>query len=142
VNGRNEVCLTIFQSLIHKKILVGGDNHCLILNPSLTTTTKLFLFLLQHLKTEMKKKTIFPFSNRSITCLAIFSIVSRYFAEILVISLKYHDIFSAIFRLAENIMIFSIINDISPILSSLSKNKKGKCEIKTRQKNQNQKIKF
>jgi len=51
--------------LIHKKILIGGDNRRLIFKPSLTSTTKLFPFLLQHSETEMKKKkTIFVFCSR------------------------------------------------------------------------------
>lgn len=120
-----------YSSIFDPQKNLGGDNRCLILKPSLTTTTKLFPFLLQHSETKMKKKTIFPFSSCGKTRSAIFYIVSRYFAEISPISRKYRDIFggqkyrdifggqkyhnffSAIFRLAENIAIFSGAKNIA-----------------------------
>ena len=98
INGRNEVFLIVLQSLINKFFWVDSDNGSLILNPSLTTTTKLFPFLLQHSETKMKKKTIFPFSSRGKTRPAIFYTVTRCFAEISPRSRKYSDIFSAIYR--------------------------------------------
>lgn len=62
VNGRNEVCFTVLQSLINKKFVVGGDNGSSILNSSLTTTQDSPLPSPTLKKSnEQKKIVFFPF---------------------------------------------------------------------------------